>query len=63
MRTYYLISLILFVIMWFVVNIAKVIFGGNTIVPPAISLVLIIVMANTLTAITLFVINMFRGKI
>jgi|APWor3302393624_1045192.scaffolds.fasta_scaffold100394_3 hypothetical protein len=63
MKMYYVISLVLFMLLWLGIIIAKIILGGETIVPYEWSIFIGSIILNTLIAIVCFAVGMVRGKI
>jgi hypothetical protein len=63
MKNYYLISLVIFLVFWVWINLAKVILGGQVVVPLGWSIFFGVICLNTLIAIVCFVVDMVRGKI
>lgn len=63
MKKYLVISGIIFLATYLGVNIAKIVFGGNTPVPSFWLMFFILVGVNTITALTVFIIALFKGKV
>ncbi|MBP8113849.1 MAG: hypothetical protein KAY50_00760 [Chitinophagaceae bacterium] len=63
MKAYYVTSLILFVVFYIGIIIGSRVLGGETIVPTAWSIVFMAIIANTIIAMVLFVVNLIRNKI
>ena len=63
MWKYLCISFILFGLLFIGIKVALICLGGETIVPLAFQVPMIIILINTGVAIILFVVQMIRGKI
>ena len=63
MKKYYAISLVLFIMLYLGAFIAKIMLGGETIVPFGWSIFFGSIILNTLIAMGFFVVDIVRGKI
>jgi hypothetical protein len=62
MKTYFIVSLVLFAMASIVIGIARLIFGGDTIVPAGWSIILGAIMINILIAMACVVVSELKGK-
>ena len=62
MKTYFIVSLVLFAMASIVIGIAGLIFGGDTIVPAGWSIILGAIMINILIAMACVVVSELKGK-